>query len=119
MDLFRANAEQVVGRENVKTVGHRTGGTDMGDLGHVLPVLHSFSTGASGTMHGADFELADPDLAITNPAHALAMTVIDLLSNNAAQAAQVRSDYSAPFTKEQYLAFVRGLASVEHFDGGA
>jgi amidohydrolase len=117
MDLFRANAEQVVGHENVKNMGHRTGGTDMGDLGHVLPVLHSFSTGASGIMHGANFRLDDPDLAIVNPTHALAMTVIDLLSDGAAVARQVRETYRAPFTKDQYLAFVRSLARVEQFDG--
>jgi len=57
IELFRANAEELVGRDNVKTVGHRTGGTDMGDLGQVMPVLHPFTTGATGTMHGADFQL--------------------------------------------------------------
>jgi metal-dependent amidase/aminoacylase/carboxypeptidase family protein len=117
MRLFRANAEKLVGSENVKTVGHRSGGTDMGDLGHVMPVLHSFSTGASGVMHGADFRVTDEEVAVMHPARALAMTVVDLLSNDAAGARKVLSAHRPRFSKEQYLAFVRGLARTEMFDG--
>jgi amidohydrolase len=119
MDLFRRNAEQLVGADNVKTVGHRTGGTDMGDLGHVLPVLHSFSTGASGVMHGADFRLVDEEVAVMYPARALAMTVVDLLSDGARCAQQVASEFRAPFTRGGYLDFVRSLAATETFDGAA
>jgi amidohydrolase len=117
MRLFRANADKLVGSENVKTVGHRSGGTDMGDLGHVMPVLHSFSTGASGVMHGADFRVTDEEVAVMHPARALAMTVVDLLSNNAAGARNVLAKHHPRFSKEQYLAFVRGLARTETFDG--
>jgi amidohydrolase len=117
MRLFRANAEKLVGSENVKTVGHRSGGTDMGDLGHVMPVLHSFSTGASGVMHGADFRVTDEEVAVMHPARALAMTVVDLLSNDAAGARNVLATYRPRFSKEQYLAFVRTLARTEMFDG--
>ena len=49
MQTFRRNAERVVGADNVKVTGHRSGGTDMGDLGHVIPVLHPFSTGATAS----------------------------------------------------------------------
>jgi amidohydrolase len=117
MRLFRANADKLVGSENVKTVGHRSGGTDMGDLGHVMPVLHSFSTGASGVMHGADFRVTDEEVAVMHPARALAMTVVDLLSNDAAGARKVLSTHRPRFSKEQYLAFVRTLARTEMFDG--
>ena len=119
MRLYRANAEALVGPENVKTVGHRTGGTDMGDLGHVMPVLHSFSTGASGVMHGADFRVSDEEVAIMHPARALAMTVVDLLSDDAAAAHKVLAMHRPRFSKAEYLAFVRGLARTEMFDGAA
>ncbi|MCA1646071.1 MAG: amidohydrolase [Chloroflexi bacterium] len=119
MRLFRANADMLVGLENVKTVGHRSGGTDMGDLGHVMPVLHSFSTGASGVMHGADFRVTDEEVAVIQPAQALAMTVVDLLSNEAAGARRVQALHRPRFSKEQYLAFVRSLARTETFDGAA
>jgi amidohydrolase len=118
MQTFRRNAETVVGPHNVKVTAHRSGGTDMGDLGHVMPVLHPFSTGATGVMHGADFRVVDEELAIMNPARALAMTVVDLLADDARLARQVVAEYEPPFSRNAYLEFVRGMASVEIFDGG-
>jgi amidohydrolase len=97
MRLFRANAAALVGSEHVKTVGHRSGGTDMGDLGHVMPVLHSFSTGASGVMHGADFRVTDEEVAVMHPARALAKTVVDLLSNDASAARGVQAMHRPRF----------------------
>ena len=46
---------ELVGADGLGRVGHRGGGTDMGDLGHIMPVLHPFAGGASGSTHGADF----------------------------------------------------------------
>ena len=34
LDLYRANAEALVGASNVTPLGHRTGSTDMGDVSH-------------------------------------------------------------------------------------
>jgi metal-dependent amidase/aminoacylase/carboxypeptidase family protein len=118
MDLFRGNAERLVGADNVKTTGHRSGGTDMGDLGHVMPVLHPFSTGAAGVMHGADFRVVDEEIAVINPTRALAMTVVDLLADGARRAREIKETYEPRFTREQYLAFVRGIDATETFDGG-
>jgi metal-dependent amidase/aminoacylase/carboxypeptidase family protein len=117
MSLFRANAEQIVGPENVKTIGHRSGGTDMGDLGHVMPVLHPFTTGATGTMHGADFQLVDEEIAVVNPARAMAMTVVDLLCNNAATARRVLVEAPPRLSRAEYLALVRSLNSTEVYNG--
>ena len=117
--LFRANAEQVVGREHVGEVGHRAGGTDMGDLGHVMPVLHPFAGGATGAGHGGDYRLVDYDLLVTNPAQALAMTVIDLLAEDAREARRVLADFQPRFSKDAYLTFVSRLATSETYDGSA
>jgi metal-dependent amidase/aminoacylase/carboxypeptidase family protein len=113
--LFRANAEQVVGQENVREARHRGGGTDMGDLGHVMPVLHPFAGGATGTGHGGDYRLVDYDRLIVNPTSALAMTVIDLLGRDAAEARRVLAEFQPRFTKAEYLAFVQGLGSREDY----
>jgi amidohydrolase len=115
-DLFKANAEEVVGREHVGHVGHRGGGTDMGDLGHVMPVLHPFAGGATGEGHGGTYRLVEYEQLVTNPAQALAMTVIDLLSDGAAEARRVLDAFQPRFTRQEYLSFVSGLASSEQFD---
>jgi hypothetical protein len=115
-DLFEANAAEVVGREHVGHVGHRSGGTDMGDLGHVMPVLHPFAGGATGEGHGGTYRLVDYQRLVTNPAQALAMTVIDLLGEGAAEARRVLDAFQPRFTRQEYLAFVGGLASSDHFE---
>ncbi len=114
--LFRANAETIVGREQVVDVPHRGGSTDMGDLGLVMPVVHPWAAGAEGTGHGADYRLVDHEQAVMNPARAMAMTVVDLLSDGAAGAKEVQASYKPRFTRDGYLAFVRGLSSTVTYE---
>ena len=74
------------GAENVGTISHRTGSTDMGDLAQVMPIIHPYVGGASGTSHGADFEISDPNLLYITNAKALASMAVDLLADGAASA---------------------------------
>ena len=115
--LFRANAEALVGRANVKDLGPRGGSTDVGDLSLLMPVVHPFAAGAGGVTHGADFRLTHPDLVVVNPAKAMAMTVVDLLAGGAAAAQRVLDEFQPRFTKEAYLAFARSLATTFIYDG--
>jgi metal-dependent amidase/aminoacylase/carboxypeptidase family protein len=116
VDLFRQNAEALIGAHPVGHVGHRAGGTDMGDLGHVMPVLHPFATGVSGTIHGADFAVDDYAVAAVTPAKALATTVVDLLSDGAARARGVLDRFQPRFTRSGYIAFMRSLAGTTVHD---
>ena len=113
--LFRPNAVAVVGEENVAQIGHRTGSTDMGDLSHVMPVIHPYAGGARGLSHGSDYVVEDYTVAVINPAKAMAMTVIDLLADGAAAARQVLSKHTPAMTREQYLTFMRSLASEDTY----
>src|SRR5881396_2599609 len=54
---FIANASARLGAENVTQMGHRSGSTDMGDISHVMPTLHPYISGASGSGHGADYKI--------------------------------------------------------------
>ena len=116
LELFRRNAEALVGAEHVGLVGHRAGGTDMGDLGHVMPVLHPFAGGASGTSHGADFRIDDYAAVSVTPAKAMAMTLIDLLADGAGAAQRIISEFRPQFSRQHYLEFVRGLATTTVYD---
>jgi metal-dependent amidase/aminoacylase/carboxypeptidase family protein len=116
VEVFRRNAEALVGADAVGRVGHRGGGTDMGDLGHVMPVLHPFAAGASGPSHGADFAITDYAAVAVTPAKAMAMTVVDLLGDGGRQARQVLDQFEPRFTKAAYLEFVRSLAGSQVFD---
>jgi amidohydrolase len=115
--LFLENARALVGPEDVKQIGHRTGSTDMGDVTHIMPALHPFAAGAEGVGHGNDYRIADPTLAILNPAKAMAMTVLDLLCGGASAATRILAETTPRFTKDEYLAFQRKLAETIDFDG--
>jgi len=109
MDLYRANAEALVGAPNVREMGHRTGSTDMGDVSQLMPVIHPYVVAASGVGHGADYLVHDYDLAVLTGAKAMAMTVIDLLADSAERATAIKSNYMATLTKDQYLSLMRSM----------
>ncbi len=117
--MFRENAEALVGAEHYRQIGHRTGSTDMGDLSMVMPVLHPYMGGARGTGHAADYEIVDRTLAYVGIAKHLAAMVVDLLADGGAGAREVLRDARPPMTREQYLAFQRGIARQEVYDGAA
>ena len=114
---FRVIAEGLVGAENVRTIQHRTGSTDMGDLAQVMPIIHPYIGGASGTSHGADWQLVDPSLVYVTNAKALASMVIDLLGDGAAVGREVVTKATPPMTREAYLAYQRGMSRREVYEG--
>jgi amidohydrolase len=115
--MYRANAVELLGSEHYRQIGHRTGSTDMGDLSTVMPVLHPYMGGATGSGHGADFRIVDPALAYLGIAKGLAAMAIDLLADGAAGAREVLASARPPMTREQYLAFQRGVARLEVYEG--
>lgn len=116
--LFRRNAAALVGADEVRDTGHRTGSTDAGDLSQMMPVLHPHAGGAEGVSHGADFRIVDADNVVLTAAKALAATCIDLLADGAAEAKRVLAAFTPSFTRDQYLAYVRGLAYTREFADG-
>jgi amidohydrolase len=115
--LFEATATELVGNEHYRRLPHRSGSTDMGDLSQVMPVLHPYMGGAQGTGHGADFAIVDKTLGYVLPAKALAAMVVDLLAEGADGARDVLAKATPPMTRAGYLAFQRGIARREVFDG--
>ncbi len=120
MDVFMGNAVRLVGKSNL--VVHpsdrtRGGSTDMGDLSHIMPVIHPYTGGATGMGHGVDYLVDDYEQAVINPAKAMAMCVIDLLADGAAKAAEVLSRSSPRMTRQQYLAMQEGRLTQELYEG--
>src|SRR5256886_2076437 len=113
-----ANAGALVGAEHYRQIGHRTGSTDMGDLSMVMPILHPYVGGATGSGHGADYKIVDPQLAYVTNAKALAAMAVDMLAEGPAGAREVLKDTDPPMTREQYPAVQRGLGRRETDEGG-
>jgi amidohydrolase len=116
--LFEATARGLVGAEHYRDIPHRSGSTDMGDLSQVMPVLHPYMGGARGPGHSADFAIVDAELGYVQPAKALAAMAVDLLADGAAGAREVLAGPRPPMTRQGYLAFQRGIARRELYDGG-
>jgi amidohydrolase len=115
--LARANCAAVVGEANMGHPRHSTGSTDVGDLGFIMPAVHPRAGGVRGTIHGADYVVVDHGLAAVNPAKAMAMTVVDLLSRGASEARRVKSEAGPKLSRDEYLALVRRFGSFEEYPG--
>jgi len=108
-ELFRQNAETVLGPNSTKPLGHNAGSTDMGDLSHIMPIIHPWVGGVTGVAHTRDFRVSDPEMAYIINAECLAMTVIDLLVDQAADAEELLKNYRPIMTKQQYLDFMDSI----------
>jgi amidohydrolase len=108
-ELFAANAASLLGAAAVRTGGHHAGSTDMGDLAHIMPVIQPYVGGVTGLAHTRDFAVVDPEMAYIMPALLMAMTVIDLLADDAAAAEAVAAAYQPKMTKEAYIRFMENI----------
>jgi len=116
-DMYRPNAAEVVGEDNVSNIGHMTGSSDIGDVSQIMPAIHPFSGGVTGTSHGSDYLIQDYEIAVINPAKAMAMTVIDLLYNDGAGAKEILAKCKPPMTKTEYLKSMDSLLREEDYQG--
>jgi len=115
-ELLRINALSVVKGEEVAQLGHVTASTDMGDVSHIMPASSIFSGGATGIGHGSDYLVQDYQLAVVNPAKAMAMAVVDLLADNAAKAREILSESKQRMTKQEYLTFMESQLKEEEYE---
>jgi len=87
-----------------------SGSTDMGDLSCIMPVIHPYSGGASGTSHGNDFYIVDPEAACVASAKLQLSMLALLLGDGAERAKKIAEEYTPPFASAaDYLAYVDSL----------
>lgn len=111
--LLRANSEPIFGVANVNQREHMTASTDMGDVSHIMPVIHPWVGCIKGVLHSAEYEITVPEVAYIKTAQALAMTIVDLLYDEAQGAEAVLANFEAPLTKESYIALLDSIAAGE------
>ena len=120
MEVFKHNAAEIVGEDDVTehpADRNRGGSTDMGDLSQLMPVIHPYTTAAQGAGHSIDYVVDDYVQAVVNPAKAMAMSVIDLLHDDAQVAKRVIDTSPATMTTQQYLAFQNSRLTEEVYIG--
>jgi len=101
--LFKANLVALVKKEAVVEGGHGAGSSDMGDLMHVMPGIHPSIGGCRGRAHSEEFQVYDGELAYLVPAKAMAMTVVDLLWDQAGVAKRILKKWKPLYSREGYF----------------
>ena len=109
--LLRSNSEPLFGTNNVRQRVHMTASTDMGDVSHLMPVIHPWVGCIEGVLHSAEYNITVPDVAYIKTAQALAMTIVDLLYDKAQVAEEILENFEAPLTKETYIELLDSIAS--------
>ena len=87
----------------------RCSSTDMGDLSTIMPTLHGYTAGASGTSHGVSYTIADKQRAYVVNAKILASIVIDLLADNAGAARRIALKREGKLSVKEYIALADSL----------
>ena len=86
--------------------GDFTGSFDFGDVSHIMPTLHPMFGGITGALHTRNYKIIDEEKAYLYPAKAMALTVVDLLFDDAKKANEILKDFKPLMTKEEYLEFM-------------
>ncbi len=81
------------------------GSTDIGDLSHLIPVIQPTLGGYIGNLHALEFGVSDKEFAYLGAAKTMAMSVIDLLFDEAKEALRIKNNFTPLMTKEEYLNF--------------
>lgn len=107
LDHLMRNNLIALGLENkIVEGGDFTGSFDFGDVSHLMPAIHPMIGGVVGGLHTKEFHVVDPEIACILPAKAMAMTLIDLLYDEAKEAKRILDHFTPVMTKEEYLAFL-------------
>jgi amidohydrolase len=115
-ELFAKNSEDIMD-ENANLYGYELmGATDAGDVSSIMPFAHLSSGGFSGVAHSKSFEICDPYMAYVMPAKTMAMTVIDLLWDDAMMAKEIKNKFKPSFTKESYMQFWENMKITDKLD---
>ena len=107
--LLEANSRGIFGGQHIIHPPQNAGSTDMGDVSHLMPVLHPHIGCVHGALHSADYELVDPRTAFVKATQVMVLTLIDLLYDDASGLETVLSDFKPPMTKEGYLDFMDSI----------
>ncbi|MDR2362822.1 MAG: amidohydrolase [Spirochaetaceae bacterium] len=102
-DIFIQNAQIAHPGIKISRIEHFSGSTDMGDVSHLMPVIHPYIGGVTGALHGRDFAVTDFAAACLLPAKAMAMSIVDLLYGGAEGAKKIIAENKPLLTAAEYV----------------
>lgn len=115
--LFKDNLKILgIKEDEIIEGGDFTGSFDLGDVSHIMPTMHPMIGGIVGNLHTRDYKVVDDEIAYIMPAKAMALTVIDLLFDNAKNAKDILDNFEPLMTKDEYLEFLESVDKVELYE---
>lgn len=117
-DIFKENLLFLgIEEDKIDEGGDFTGSFDFGDVSQLMPAIHPMIGGISGNLHTRGYKIVDEELAYIIPAKAMALTIVDLLFDDASSAKKILENFKPKMTKEEYLKFMQDRDKVEIFKG--
>ena len=110
-DVLRENAKEIFGEAHIEKGEHSAGSTDMGDVSHLIPVVHPWVGCARGVLHGADYVLEDHRTAYNKSLKVLAGCLIDLLWDDAKEAERICKNFKPVLNKQTYCQLMDNIES--------
>ena len=115
-NIYLSNLKNNFSTNEIVLDGHSGGSTDMGDVSSLIPSIHPYVGGCSGSSnHANDMVVENYNLSVTESGRMMAHTIIDLLENNAKRGKEVVKNFVPTFKKIDYLAYLRNLSKEEEF----
>jgi metal-dependent amidase/aminoacylase/carboxypeptidase family protein len=111
-DMYRRNCSELLPESGVLEGGHFFASTDMGDVSQLIPSIHPYIGGVSGSLHEKDFNVEDYYAACVLPAKLFAMLIVDLLAGSAEKGKDVIKNFKPQLSKEEYLKILNGFNKV-------
>lgn len=103
-ELMKEAMEQVLERVSYNPAAWGGGSTDMGDVSTVMPALHPYVAGATGTSHGDDYYITDPELACVKSAQVQLVFLAMALADGAEKARSIIANYQPVYSSiAEYL----------------
>ncbi|HPY89247.1 MAG TPA: amidohydrolase [Lentisphaeria bacterium] len=113
--LHAANLKSLAPEVAFSTGTHRGSSTDMGDVSMIIPSLHAYNGGFTGTPHSTDFLVTDPEKAYIQAAALLAMNAVDLLFGDAATGKSIAAQPTT-LSREEYRKLMQETSRPSKWD---
>ena len=85
--------------------------TDMGDVSTIMPAVHGYVPGMTGTSHGVDFRITDYNAACISPALITSRLLIELLSNDAEKGKKIAAKKADMMPVDEYIRIIDDIST--------
>jgi len=101
MEVFREAMGCVLTKIDIGPERWDASSSDMGDMASIMPTIQGYVGGASGTVHGIDFKIYDPETTCIDAAKIYLLAIKLFLENDAAKAKEAIAAYKPFFRSRQ------------------